>query len=232
MGEVYYLGIHAEKIKADERPFQREEYISKSDPVERDLEKALFYLEKCEDDWSRYYTARIYMNKKDCSAADLEKAVNLFEKSGLPAAKYYLGRLHEQGRGVTQLPSKAREYYEAASAKGFAAAYFRYAELLRKADLDDDALEYYMKAVINGSNEALETLSEIMRKENYSARKILKLIDKMKKEFSDFISSSGNNLNDTLLCMGALLAEKENRDEEAEQFRKKITDPYWKKKCR
>jgi TPR repeat protein len=232
LGEVYYLGIHAEKIKADERPFQREEYISKSDPVERDLEKALFYLEKCEDDWSRYYTARIYMNKKDCSAADLEKAVNLFEKSGLPAAKYYLGRLHEQGRGVTQLPSKAREYYEAASAKGFAAAYFRYAELLRKADLDDDALEYYMKAVINGSNEALETLSEIMRKENYSARKILKLIDKMKKEFSDFISSSGNNLNDTLLCMGALLAEKENRDEEAEQFRKKITDPYWKKKCR
>lgn len=232
LGEVYYLGIHAEKIKADERPFQREEYISKSDPVERDLEKALFYLEKCEDDWSRYYTARIYMNKKDCSAADLEKAVNLFEKSGLPAAKYYLGRLHEQGRGVTQLPSKAREYYEAASAKGFAAAYFRYAELLRKADLDDDALEYYMKAVINGSNEALETLSEIMRKENYSARKILKLIDKMKKEFSDFFSSSGNNLNDTLLCMGALLAEKENRDEEAEQFRKKITDPYWKKKCR
>lgn len=234
LGEVYYLGISKVKIPADERPFQREEYISQSYSVERDMEKAEHYLEKCEDDWSKYYLARISIAKQDCSENDWKKAVDLFEKSGLPAAKCWLGDFHAEGNGVSQLPTKAREYYEDSSKAGFAAATIRLAKLLQEhKNIDDDAFFYYMmKAAAQGSNEAADALTKIIKEKNYSNRKILKVLEPIKDEFKKFVSKKTDMNCDALLCISAILAKKEGRKAEAEQFCAKIAEPYWQEKCR
>lgn len=100
--------------------------------VEKDLDKAAFWLKKAaEAGYVRgmFELARVYEKRKEIDPAILWYRAAM--KQGYPRAGHYLGKLYDQGKLVPADPAKALACYAFSAAKGYEKSSVR-AEEIRK----------------------------------------------------------------------------------------------------
>lgn len=242
LGEIYYLGIPEKKIEPWEAAFQRKAYFSSEHPVEKNIEKAEKYLLMSDDSWTLYYRACICRNREEW-----KQAKELFERSGVAPAKYFLGECYQNGQGVGKSLVTAKGHYRDASEAGFAPATLIMADFEKEEEDYEEAMQLYLKALLQGSVEAASRLSQLIIQKKYSAKNILDifsdgLLSKLKNlllpdsgsPFANAVfNCNENNANDCALWLCAVSIENsgaKDKDILLKKIKQKIRASYWKEK--
>lgn len=149
-------------------------YLNADDPIEKNTDKALAWLEKAVDQnnpFAQYTLGKLYLDG-EVVPKDVFRAENLFLKSaerGNESSQYQLGVLYLNGDEVKQDILKAEEFLRRSAEQGNPYAAYRYGCLLRdEYEANSEALSWIQKATDRDHPGALYTLCRLNMKDNFA----------------------------------------------------------------